>query len=163
MLENIDETNRYGSLLQLTPTQAIAIDVLDCGGTQSEAAERAGVSRVTVSRWIHNHPAFIAELNRRHVERADRVSVRIDELTLRAMELVALAIEQGDTSTAIQWLRISGPMNPNLRGRGSERPLSADAIITRASESAAMSAPMEILSDPYRMGTMRKLVALVEP
>ena len=162
MLENIDETSRYDSLLQLTPTQAIAVDVLDCGGTQMEAAERAGVSRVTVSRWIHNHPAFVAELNRRQVERANRVSARIDELTLRAMELVGQAIEQGDTPTAIQWLRIAGPMSPILRGQGSERPLSAEAIITRAAESAAMSAPLEVLSNPYRKGTMRKLVALIE-
>ncbi len=150
-----DETIRYESFLKLSPAQVLAVDVLDAGGSQLEAADNAGVSRVTVSRWLHHHPAFIAELNRRQVERASRVAARSDELTLRAMEVVAQAVEQGETSVAIQWLRLLGPALLASSDRKKERPVSAEAIIAKSTEKAAMSAPLELLADPYRKSTLR--------
>jgi hypothetical protein len=162
MPENVNETNRYESLLRLTPTQVIAIDVLDCGGTQTEAAERAGVSRVTVSRWVHHHPAFSAELNRRMVERARRVAAQADELTLRAMALTIRAIDEGDTSVAIQWLRLAGTTLLSNLSRQIERPLTAEAIIAKSTEKAAMSAPLELLADPYRKSTLRGILEMVD-
>ncbi len=157
-----DETIRYESLLKLSPPQVLAVDVLDAGGSQVEAAEKAGVSRVTVSRWLHHHPAFVAELNRRQVERASRVAARSDELTFKAMEVVAQAVEQGDTSAAIQWLRLLGPALHAGADRKRERPLSAEAIILHATETMAMSAPMQVISDPYRKSTLKGIISLTE-
>lgn len=157
-----DETIRYESLLKLTPTQVIAVDVLDRGGTQTEAAELAGVSRVTVSRWVHHHPAFLAELNRRIVERAHRVTTQADELTLKAMTVLSRAIDEGDTSAAIQWLRLLGPTALSIQSREPDRPLSAEAVISRSIEAAAMAAPLEMLADPYRKSTVRGILAMVD-
>ena len=157
-----DETNRYESLLKLTPAQALAADVLDAGGSQSEAAEMAGVSRVTISRWTHHHPAFVAELNRRYIERAGRVATRVDELTSKAMELVAKSVEQGDTSVAIQWLRILGPLGLKNRDPKGKRPISAEEIIAKAAELAAMAAPLELVSHPYRDSAVRRIISSVK-
>ena len=42
-----DVTDRYKSLHELSPSQAIAVDVLDSGGTHAEAATAAEVNRTT--------------------------------------------------------------------------------------------------------------------
>lgn len=158
-----DETLRYESLLKLSPAQTVAVDVLDAGGSQLDAAAKAGVSRVTISRWTHHHPAFVAELNRRCIERAGRVAAQSDELIFKAMELVAQAIDQGDVTVAVQVLRILGPVTPEIRSRRMERPISAEEIIARDVGVAAMNAPLELVSDPYRNVTVKKIAALLAP
>jgi transposase len=46
------------------------IEALASGSTVTEAAERAGVARETVSRWVQRDPEFIAELQNRRAEMA---------------------------------------------------------------------------------------------
>jgi hypothetical protein len=101
-------TDRYRSLLELTPQQALAVDALTAGATHADAAQVAGVDRTTVSRWATRHPAFIAEVNRRRLERAEATRSRVEILTMRSIELVAAAINDGDAALAMQWLRIHG-------------------------------------------------------
>ena len=103
-----DETGRYKLLHQLSPAQSIAIESLDTGASHCEAAEAASVSRTTVSRWATNHPAFVAELNRRKSDRADRNAQRIDDLILMSIETVARAVEDGDSSIAMAVLKQLG-------------------------------------------------------
>jgi hypothetical protein len=121
-------TNRYKSLHALSPSQSLALDALDAGRTHGEAAEVAGVDRTTVSRWTRHHPAFVAELNRRKVERADRNQRRIDEVTVLAIEAVAAAVAGGDIATAIQWLKIREPTTVSEQ---SGAPTSPEAVIER--------------------------------
>ncbi len=54
----MEATDRYKVLRELNHAQTSALDVLIAGGTHAEAAETAGVHRVTVTRWVSNHPAF---------------------------------------------------------------------------------------------------------
>ena len=61
-------TASYRPLHQLTASQQLAVTALAAGATHGEAAEEAGVHRVTVTRWARHHPAFIAELNRLRAE-----------------------------------------------------------------------------------------------
>jgi hypothetical protein len=48
----------------VSPSQHLAIDALVLGGTDSEAATAASVTRETVCRWRHADADFIAALNR---------------------------------------------------------------------------------------------------
>lgn len=57
--------------------QLLAISVLERGGTCQAAAEVAGVTRQTVSRWMHHDVVFQAERNRRKAELLDRSHMRI--------------------------------------------------------------------------------------
>jgi len=50
-------------LRDLTASHVAAATVLLGGGTHAEAANAAGVHRVTVIRWAHRRPAFIARMN----------------------------------------------------------------------------------------------------
>jgi hypothetical protein len=101
-------TDRYKSLHELSPAQTIALDVLDAGGSHTEAAGSSGVDRTTVSRWATKHPAFVAELNRRKRERAEESACQIADITSTALGSVGAAIQAGDASLAMQWLKQFG-------------------------------------------------------
>ncbi len=49
----------------ISAAQSLAVEALASGSTVTEAAERAGVARETVSRWVHRDPELIAELQNR--------------------------------------------------------------------------------------------------
>jgi hypothetical protein len=53
----------------LSSAQLRAIDILDAGGTHAESADAAGVSKDEVAGWTLFDGAFVAELNRRRLER----------------------------------------------------------------------------------------------
>lgn len=93
-------------LHQLTPAQLLALDALDSGATQRQAAELADVDRTTVGRWSSKHPEFIAELNRRKIDRSRAMETLVGETTQLAIEQVRMAIESGDPALAIQWLKL---------------------------------------------------------
>ena len=57
--------------------QLLAILVLERGGTCQAAAEAAGGTRQTVSRWMNHDVVFQAERNRRKAELLDRSHMRI--------------------------------------------------------------------------------------
>ena len=52
----------------VSPAQLLAVAALVNGSTVTQAAEKAGVARETVSRWVHRDPAFIAELQNTRAE-----------------------------------------------------------------------------------------------
>ena len=52
----------------VSPAQSLAVAALVNGSTVTQAAEKAGVARETVSRWVHRDPAFIAELQNTRAE-----------------------------------------------------------------------------------------------
>ncbi len=99
---------RYKLLLELSPSQALAIEVIDRGGSHAEAAQAAGVDRTTVSRWATKHPAFVAEISNRRLERARESEQCLRELDRKAAAAIADGIEKGDTSLSLQWFKIRG-------------------------------------------------------
>lgn len=74
---------------ELSPKQLIAADALAAGITMTEAAQMAGVSRQTLSKWRHHHPGFIAALNA-----ATREDLRHTQDQLRRLAPEAIANAQ---------------------------------------------------------------------
>lgn len=116
MSQSTEATNDYDPLHDLSSRHLLALDALDSGATHEQAAERAGVHRVTVTNWSTKHPAFIAERNRRRHERARLFGDRIDAITSRAVEVVGSAIESGDVGAAFTWLKQTGLDRPEQFG-----------------------------------------------
>lgn len=59
----LSKMGQVENLPALTSSQLLAVAALVEGLTDGEVAEKAGVSRQTVSRWKLHHPLFIAALN----------------------------------------------------------------------------------------------------
>ena len=95
-------TKGDGSLHDLTRSQGEAVNALIAGGTHEDAALAAGVHRVTVTRWVNHHPAFIAEVNRVRADLANRTQAKIVRVTDLALEVVQTALEAGDLETALK-------------------------------------------------------------
>jgi hypothetical protein len=62
------------------------------GSTVTEAAEKAGVARETVSRWVHRDPEFIAELQNRRAEMAAQVRYALEALGKRSVAVLGDAV-----------------------------------------------------------------------
>lgn len=80
----------------LSITQETALLALMSGATQGEAAERAGVTRETVCRWLQDDPEFVAALNRARKEVWDASVDRLRLLALKATEVLAKLLESDD-------------------------------------------------------------------
>ena len=94
---------------ELSTGQLNAIDRLVAGGTDSEAAEAAGVTRQTVNGWRNHHPYFRAELNRRRSELWGAAQDRLRDLLPRALDVLAEELEgENGYKVALQLLRITG-------------------------------------------------------
>ena len=146
------DTDRYQSLLDLSGSQLTALEIIETGGTHTEAANAAGVHRVTVTKWCHHHPAFIAERNRRQIERAERIAVITDAATIRAIEVVTDSIKSGDATTAMQWLRLIGSRLIATQQVGVDHsgPVTARKVIDAVAEAESMASPMAVLTGSYR-------------
>jgi hypothetical protein len=78
---------------KISPPQALAVTALVNGSTVTEAAERAGVSRVTVSRWVHHDPEFIAELQNTRAEMAAQTRCALETLGNGSVAALREAVE----------------------------------------------------------------------
>jgi hypothetical protein len=78
----------------LSPAQSIAVATLVSGSTITGAAEKAGVSRETVSRWVHRDPLFIAELQNTRAEIAAQTRCALESLGKRSVEVLRDAIQK---------------------------------------------------------------------
>lgn len=153
-------TDRYKSLQELNAAQVTALNVLDAGGTHSEAAQAAGVHRVTVSKWVSRHPAMRAELARRRIERAEVLADRAEVLTLAAFDVIAKAIEKGDRSTALGWLRLSGVSSlvETQRKRTAAAPITAAEVIDTEAATRGLLGP-DLMAAAYRDEVAREILS----
>jgi hypothetical protein len=76
----------------ISAAQSLAVEALASGSTVTEAAERAGVVRETVSRWVHGDPEFIAELQNRRAEMAAQVRCALEALGKRSVAVLGDAV-----------------------------------------------------------------------
>lgn len=121
-------------LLETTPAQDLAVDVLVSGGTGSEASEAAGVCRQTVSVWRNHHPGFRAQLNKRRDELLSERVDRIRDLDAQALAVVAAAVEEGDRRAAVEWVKLRRLHSVDVETVGTTRPesiIDADAELVR--------------------------------
>jgi hypothetical protein len=96
-------------------SQVLAVAALMGGSTVTEAAEKAGVSRETVSRWVHHDPAFIAELQNRRAELIATLQFEFASLGKRAIEVMRDILKSGtgeggakDFAAAVKVLEMLG-------------------------------------------------------
>lgn len=73
---------------KISSAQELAVAALVSGSTITEAAEKAGVSRETCSRWVHRDPAFIAEVQNQRAELAAAVRCELASLGKQAVAVV---------------------------------------------------------------------------
>jgi transposase len=121
-------TSGYKSLRELSERQLVAIDALLTGATHSAAADKAGVHRVTVSKWVSGHPAFQADLSRRRQELNEQRAARLRELDEAALDAVAHQLDTSDSEFAIKWLKLRG-INSSIHP--APGPTDAEEIIER--------------------------------
>ena len=75
----------------LNPAQTKALAVMLAGGTVTVAAERAGVARETVHRWLRE-PLFLAELNDGKAEMMAKVRADLRSTAVEAAKFLLEAI-----------------------------------------------------------------------
>src|SRR4051794_39721207 len=86
----------------LPAQQQQAIAALLSGATVTAAAERAGVARQTVHRWLADDPAFIAAHNLARREMADAVNQALRVLSVRSVEVLKRALASPKTPAAVK-------------------------------------------------------------
>lgn len=89
----------------LTGAQETALAALRAGGTFVRAAEEAGVSRVTVYRWVRDDPHFQAAYNAWQQEAAESARARLVKLADKAVDVVERALGRNDEKVALKVLR----------------------------------------------------------
>jgi hypothetical protein len=85
-----------------------AIDCLILGKSDRETAEAVGVNRMTIWGWRHEHPLFMATLERRRAEVWRQPQERLRSLLSKAVENLAAAVEEGDLKASIEVLKAAG-------------------------------------------------------
>ena len=105
---------------KVTVRQQLAIEVLLIGGTDQQAAEKAEVSRSTVTKWRNNPAsAFAEELERTREEMRKRQNARLQA----AGSLAVRALEEGVKDTRSPSARISAAraiMDQGIKANESE-------------------------------------------
>ena len=79
----------------LSERQLLALPYLTASKSHTEAAENAGISRMTLHRWL-NEPAFREAYERQREEAAALATTEIRALMLKAAVLLAERLESDD-------------------------------------------------------------------
>jgi hypothetical protein len=95
-------------MAELSVGQHHALDALAQGETQEIAAQRAGVKRLTVYRWMHFDPFFRAAYNIWQKQSAESVRGRLLKVAEGAVAAVAKAVAEGDRKLSYNMLKDLG-------------------------------------------------------
>jgi hypothetical protein len=101
-------TPAEAAALSLTPPQRTAIVKLTSGSTHVEAATAAGVSRMTLYRWLKHDPAFQCAFNAWQKDVVTTAQGQLLAATRDALSTVLNAIRQGDARLAWKLLESQG-------------------------------------------------------
>lgn len=93
-----------------SPTTS-AIEAIMSGAGIDGAARAIGKHRTTVSKWRHQHPAFIAELNLRERQRRERHAEQLSLMDELATQNVLERLQSGDAKAADTWFKARGLAN----------------------------------------------------
>jgi len=94
--------------MELSPPQQTAIQLLTSGHTLVASATAAGVSRMTLHRWLKGDAAFSAAFNAWQKDVLDTARGRLLALTDLAVTTVAKSMSRGDARTAFKVLNSIG-------------------------------------------------------
>jgi hypothetical protein len=107
----------------LTEQQRTAVDLLVSGKNIQDTATALGVTRQTVSEWLHHHAGVQAAVNQRRQELWAEVAAGLRALLPRAVEIVQAELE-GDTPlpAAVHVLKACGLYGAAAAPAGSTEP-----------------------------------------
>jgi len=128
--------SQLASYKPLTPEQENAIDLLIMGKPDREVAESLGIARETVMRWRHEHPLFIAELNRRRKDLWADAHERLRGLVSKAVEVIEQAVHGGDIKVAVELLKI---VKVHGEVRAPEGPTDPEMVLRQRAQAQARS------------------------
>jgi hypothetical protein len=95
----------------LTLDQQNAVDLIAAGATDTEAAQKLNLNRVTVTRWRCYSPTFRATLAVRRREVWGAAADRLRALLPKALNVLAEALEGEDrVPAALALLKLAGPL-----------------------------------------------------
>lgn len=100
----------------LSGVQEVALAALRGGQTFVGAAEQAGVSRMTLYRWLRGNPHFRAAFNAWQQEVTDSARARLVKLADRAVDVVEQALGRNDEKVALKVLRSVGVIRKRSAG-----------------------------------------------
>lgn len=102
----IDEPRRNLTTEPLTGPQEVALAALVSGSSLTVAAERAGVSRQSVSAWCNHAPAFIAALRTARAELRAEQAGRLAALGARALGALDGLLDAEDPRTKLEAVKV---------------------------------------------------------
>jgi hypothetical protein len=139
-------------LVELTPRQRTAVGLIAAGSTHAAAAEAAGVSRETASRWVGHHPGVRAALALYRAAAAADLASRALRIRSLALDVVERNLDDADLNAALGVLRVvAPPMTPQS--------VDADSLLIADLQRMAAAVP----DPPLPSGTDSLLAALLDP
>lgn len=87
---------------KLSARKEAAIALVLTGMTDGEVGERVGVTRQCVSRWRHEDIRFMEELEGRRSELREKHMDAINNLVMKAVQVVQEALESEDEKTRLK-------------------------------------------------------------
>lgn len=97
-----------GSAGGLSQSQEMALAALRGGQTFVRAAEEAGVTRMTLYRWLRGNAHFRAAFNAWQEEAVESARARLVKLADQAVDVVEQALRRSDEKVALRVLRSIG-------------------------------------------------------
>jgi transposase-like protein len=92
----------------LAAHQQATLELLVTGKSIAETARSAGVSRMTIHRWLKHDPVFRAAYNQWHEQLRESCRSRLQAMTDKAADALEKALEAGDARSALQLLKGMG-------------------------------------------------------
>ena len=108
MSQNLPAPTDQPDFDDLPIDQQLALSALADGCTHTDSADRAGVTRVTLWRWIRSDPNFAAVYNAWKQELTDAARTKLLTAASNATDAVLKAIEAGDAKLALSLLKSLG-------------------------------------------------------
>lgn len=86
----------------MTDRHLLAINALATGEPITKAAEKAGVHRTTLSRWIHHNPYFMAELCKQRSEMRDSLRDKLVQAVYTASDAIVDGLNNPEVSASVK-------------------------------------------------------------
>ena len=134
--------------LSLTTQQRKAIEQLTSGRTLVESATAAGVSRMTLYRWLKGDAVFQAAFNAWQNDLLDTARARVLSLTDLAVTTVARSMGRGDGKTALRILERVGVLDRAQPGSTDATEIARQQKLTqKRAEIAARSEARQVMME----------------
>jgi len=110
------------TLLDLSPRQLVAVDLVALGQADQDVADRVGVTRQTVNVWRNHHPGFAVAVEERRRAAWDASVDGLRALMPKAVEVIGASLDGSDGwRVALALVKLSGAAeNQGLRPSGPE-------------------------------------------